>query len=198
MNRFYLAALMTLALVSSVFFHPIVGLVLFAAGIIVPVIPAAAGAALIALIAFAAPAWAADDTTVSLGGLVTAIIPYLEAALAALVTALIAWAAQAIQKWLGIQLDQSSRDALHSAAMTGVNMALSRLSQSAANLTFDAKSAVIAQAIEWVESSVPDALKHFGLTPEQLEALIESKLGIAAAASTPAAVAPAPTPAPAG
>ncbi|MGO4337890.1 hypothetical protein AB4037_23520 [Labrys sp. KB_33_2] len=195
MNRTYLAALMTLALVSAIFFHPIAGLVLFAAGVVVPIIPTAAGAAVLALIAFVAPAWAADDTTVSIGGFVTALIPYFEAALAALVTALIAWGAQAVQKFLGIQLDKSSRDALHSAAMTGVNMALSRLGQSAANITFDAKSAVIAQAIEWVESSVPDALKHFGLTPEQLEALIESKLGIAAAATTPAVVAPAPAPA---
>ncbi|MDZ5448974.1 hypothetical protein [Labrys sp. ZIDIC5] len=195
MNRFYLAALLAFALATSVFFHPIVGLVVFSAGVVAPMLPAYAWAGAVAFVALVAPAWAADDTTVSLGGLVTALLPYFEAAVAALLTALIAWAAQAIQKWLGIQLDQSSRDALHSAAMTGVNMALSRLSQSAANLTFDAKSAVIAQAIEWVESSVPDALKHFGLTPEQLEALIESKLGIAAAAAAPAVVAPAPAPA---
>lgn len=192
MNRTYLAALMTLALVFSILLHPLIGLVLFSAGLVVPIIPAYAGAAAVAVLALVVPAWAADDTTVSLGGFVNAFIPYIEAALAALATALVAWAAQAAQKFLGIQLDKSSRDALHSAAMTGVNMALSRLGQSAANLTFDAKSAVIAQAIEWVESSVPDALKHFGLTPDQLQALIESKLGVAAAAAAPAGAQPSP------
>lgn len=167
MNHFYLAALVTLALISSVFFHPIVGLVLFAAGVIVPVIPAAAGAAVPWSRRPGQPTTRASQS----GGLITALVPYFEASLAALVTALIAWGAQALQKWLGIQLVQS-----------------------AANLTFDARSAVIAQAIEWVESSVPDALKHVGLTPVQLQALIESKIG-AVAAATPAIVAPAPAPA---
>ncbi|WP_448952109.1 hypothetical protein [Labrys neptuniae] len=65
MNRIYLAALLALALVTSVFFHPIVGLVLFAVGIVAPFLPAYAWAALVAALALAAPAFAQTATTVA-------------------------------------------------------------------------------------------------------------------------------------
>jgi len=40
MNRIYLAAMLALALVTSVFFHPIVGLIILTIGLVLPVIPA--------------------------------------------------------------------------------------------------------------------------------------------------------------
>lgn len=130
---------------------------------------------------------AVPDTIVSAGPLFQLVEPYLVSGLGALVTALIAWAAALVQQWVGIKLDQSHRDALHSAAMTGVTMALSRIGVAANSLTIDTKSAVVAQSIAWMEKSVPGALKHFGLTPDKLADIVESKIG--ALISAPAAVA---------
>ena len=98
------------------------------------------------------------------------------------VTALIAWAAAAFQRWTGVRIDQAHREALHGAAMTGVNMALSKLGVAASGLAIDVKSAVIAQAIAWMEKSVPGALAHFRMTPDKLADLVESKIGLLAVA----------------
>lgn len=130
---------------------------------------------------------AVPDTVVSGGPLFQIIEPYLVSGLGAAITALIAWAAALVQKWMGLKIDQAHRDALHSAAMTGVNMALSRLGTTANSLTIDTKSAVIAQAIAWIEKSVPGAMAHFKLTPDKLGAIVEAKIGaLVAATPTPA------------
>lgn len=132
---------------------------------------------------------AAPDTVVTGGPLFQLIEPYLVSGIGALITALIAWAAALVQRWVGIKIDQANREALHSAAMTGVNLALSKLGAEANDLSFDTKSAVIAQAVTWVEKSVPGALKHFGMTPDKIAAVVESKIG-ALAQATPVPVAP--------
>jgi hypothetical protein len=131
-----------------------------------------------ALVSLAA---AVPDTAVSAGPLFQLVEPYLMSGLGALVTALIAWVAAAIQKWMGIKIDQAHREALHSAAMTGVNMALSRLGVVADGLTIDTRSAIVAQSIAWMEKSVPGALAHFKMTPDRLADFVESKIGLIAA-----------------
>lgn len=123
---------------------------------------------------------AGPDTTVSAGPLFQIVEPYLVSGLGALITALIAWAASALQRWTCVKIDEAHREALHSAAMTGVNMALARLGATADSLTIDTRSAVIAQAVAWMEKSVPDALVHFGMTPGRLADLVESKIGLLA------------------
>jgi hypothetical protein len=127
------------------------------------------------------------DTIVSAGPLFQIVEPYLVSGLGALITALVAWAASAFQKWTGVRIDQAHREALHSAAMTGVNMALSRIGVAANNLTVDTKSTVIAQAVAWVEKSVPGALARFRMTPDKLADFVESKIGMLVAAG-PSAV----------
>lgn len=136
---------------------------------------------------------AVPDAIVSAGPLFQLFEPYLVSGLGALVTAIIAYGAAAFQKWTGVKIDQGHRDALHSAAMTGVTMALSRLGVAANSLTIDTRSAVIADAIAWVEKSAPGALKHFSITPDKVStfvgAIVESKMGLLAHAAAPVPIA---------
>ena len=72
-------------------------------------------------------------------------------------TAIIGWAAaQARARW-GIEIEARQREALHSALMTGAQLALSRLGPQAS------QTALTAAAIEYAERSVPGAMT--GLKP---------------------------------
>lgn len=124
-------------------------------------------------------AQAASDTTVSFAPLITALLPYLATLLSLLATAALGWLATLLQKKVNIDLTQSSRDALHSALTTGINLALSKLQPEGGKLTLDVKDKTIAQAITWAETSVPEAIQHFGLTPDALRSMVASKLNVA-------------------
>ncbi|MFT0861736.1 hypothetical protein [Ancylobacter sp. G4_0304] len=140
----------------------------------------------LAIIALVAIAWAlapvlalaaAGDTTVSAAPIVGAIEPLISAALDAVIVVAIGWAAGLIHKWTGIQIEARHREALHSAAMTGVTRVLNALGERAENLTYEARSQVAAQAVGWVTESVPDAVRYLGATPDKIGAIVSAKLG---------------------
>lgn len=142
----------------------------------------AIAAIVVAFFWFTSPSFAAD-TEVSFAPLVNTLLEYLVPALGVLIAALIGWAAALIKKRTGLEIEARHREALHSAAMTGVRIALEKFAVSPSNLTADLRSKVLADGVEWIQESVPDALKHFGLTPDRLSVIVASKL---------AAIAPAP------
>lgn len=139
-------------------------------------------------------AFAADGTTVGFGGLwESTVSPVLSNVIGLVIAGVITWAGAAFTKSTGITIDARYRDSLHSAAMTGVNLALSKVGAKLDGLTLDTKSAVIAQAVEWVENSVPDALKRLGVDNVTLTHLVESKLSGLSNASATVAVTTAPS-----
>lgn len=76
---------------------------------------------------------------------------------ATIVTAVIGWAAaQARARW-GVEIEARQREALHSALMTGAQLALARLGPQAS------QSALTAAAVEYAQTSVPGAIS--GLRP---------------------------------
>lgn len=92
---------------------------------------------------------------------------------AAIITAAITWAAAAFTKWSGIQIEAKHREALHSALMTGVRMALERLG---AGFGQTAKTNVALEAIGYVKTSVPDAIRHLGPDDAHLLAMADAKI----------------------
>lgn len=121
----------------------------------------------------------AQDTTVSAGGLFEAIKPYLVEIMAALVSLLIGWVVAKISKLTGLNIEARHREALQSALTNGVNYGIEKMGRSAAGMTLDVKNVLIADGIRYVQNSVPDAIRHFGLTPERIRQLLEAKLGAA-------------------
>ena len=82
--------------------------------------------------------------------LLAALAPHLLELIAALATAIIGWlAAQAKARW-GLEIEARHREALHSALMTGVKHALSEGVQG--------RTAIAEAAVDYVHTSVPDAL----------------------------------------
>ena len=156
-------------------------------GLIFPILGLAI-AALALAVAFASAAAAASGTTVSVEPFYAVLAPYLQALADAVIFALIGWVATIVQRWTGIQIEARHREALHSAAMTGVTKAIARVGGSVNGMSLDVRSDVVASAIEWIEASVPDAIAALGVTPEKVAALATAKLGqLIASAPAPSA-----------
>ncbi|GLK85704.1 hypothetical protein [Ancylobacter defluvii] len=139
-------------------------------------LPRIAFAVLCLAIVAAVPARAAD-AVLSAGVVFDAVQPYLQATVSAAVIAILTWGAAAFQRWTGIQVEAKHREALHSAAMTGVSWALDKVGARLDTLTVDTRLRVLAQAAQWVETSVPDAVRSLGVTPDKIETLVAAKLG---------------------
>lgn len=136
----------------------------------------ALAAVMVVAVGSATPA-AAADTVVSAGPIYDLFQPYLQAVAEAVILALIGWIVALVQRWTGIQIEARHREALHSAAMTGVTHALVRLGVRLDHVTADVHSEIVAQAISWIEASVPDAIKALGVSPDTVSMLASAKLG---------------------
>ena len=87
--------------------------------------------------------------------LLTAVLP----AIGVLISALLLWLAAMLKQKTGIDIEAKHRDALQSALMNGVLFALQRAGWVQGQPT----DALLSVARGYVESSVPDALKQFGI-----------------------------------
>lgn len=103
-----------------------------------------------------------------LNTVIAAIAPQLLTAIGALLTVLIGWAADTARRRWGIQIEQAHREALHSAIMTGVKLALQRgmSGPQAAEL-----------AVGYARASVPDAIAALGARDDVLANLARAKMG---------------------
>ncbi len=117
------------------------------------------------------------QTTVDAMPLVTALQPYLLAVVSALASALIGLVCAYVSKRLGIDVDQSNRDAIHAAAMTAAGGVLAKLNGDLATRKIDVGDPLVATGIAYVENQVPAALARFGLTPDAVEKIILGKIG---------------------
>jgi hypothetical protein len=63
-------------------------------------------------------------------------------------------------RWSGMQVEARHREALHSAIMSGIGYARSALTGEGPAISHEE---IVRQTTEYVERSVPDALKYFNL-----------------------------------
>jgi hypothetical protein len=99
---------------------------------------------------------------------IAALTPHLLELIAAIATIIIGWlAARARARW-GIEIEARHREALHSALMTGVRHALARGLQE--------QDAVAKAAVDYVKTSVPDALGALRPAPQQLIMMAKATL----------------------
>lgn len=131
--------------------------------------------ALLLLPMLAVTAAAADAAMIDLGPLYSTGAEFIAAVASGVLIALLGWIAAIIKRKVGIDIDAKHRETLHSALMTGVTAGLVKI-ENAAPGTIDVKSALIAAGIDWAGQAASDAIKHFGVTPAQLETLAASKV----------------------
>jgi hypothetical protein len=127
------------------------------------------------------------STTVTLHEFVVALMPYVVAAVGAIISICVALITKYVHDKFGIDIEAKHRDALHSALLTGTTAALSHLGDRVGAIPIDVRKEVVRDAVLYAEQSVPDALKHFNITPEILAEMIQSKIVLLEQKATPAA-----------
>lgn len=99
--------------------------------------------------------------------IITAASPHILELLGVLLTGIIGWAAAAVRKKWGIEIEARYREALHSALMTGAQLAMKH------ELT---GKAAIDLVLRYIKQSVPDAIGNLKPSPDVLTDLAKAKL----------------------
>lgn len=138
---------------------------------------------LVVTLSVVAPSFAQDtDTTLNLGTLLAPWMEMLVAAAIALVLALAGWATSLLKQRTGIDLEQFRQTTLQTALENGAGLLLARAKRSADGVVIDVRHPAIRDAILYVNDAAPEAVAHWGLTPEQIAQKLIAKIGIAEAA----------------
>jgi hypothetical protein len=126
----------------------------------------------------------AQDTDINVGQLLSPWVEALMSALLVLVTAIIGWIAAAIQRRTGIEIEAKHREALQTALTNAAGLVLNKVKSSLSDVTIDVRHPAIKDAILYINGAVPDAIKNFGLSPDDLAEKLLAKIGVVTAPTT--------------
>lgn len=125
-------------------------------------------------VVLAAPAFA--QTEVGASGIYNVLQPYLVAIVSVLAAAIAGWLAELLRRKFNLDIDAAHRDALQTAIANGAGLLIGKAASSLADKKLDLKSVALAEAVNYVLQAVPDAIRHFGITPEAVAEKIRAKL----------------------
>lgn len=110
--------------------------------------------------------------------------PVIVQLLLTMVLAVIGWLMRFLPAKMQIEIEAKHRAALHSALNTGVGYALDALETAMRlNPAVAVGDAAVSRVLDYVERSVPDAIKRLGPSREMLQDMARSKLNEALAAA---------------
>jgi uncharacterized membrane protein len=118
----------------------------------------------------------AQGAVVELHGFYEIVQPYLLALVSVLATAIVGWLAELLRRKFSLDIDAAHRDALQTALANGAGLVLTRIGGSLVGKKVDLKHALIADSVNYVLQAVPDAIRHFRITPESVAEKILAKL----------------------
>lgn len=122
----------------------------------------------------AAPAFA--QTEVPVESIYNVMQPYLVAVVSVLAAAIVGWLAELLRRKFNLDIDAAHRDALQTALTNGAGLLIGKAGGALAGKKLDLKRAVLAEAVNYVLQAVPDAIRHFGITPEAVADKLQAKL----------------------
>ncbi|WP_339113250.1 hypothetical protein [Thioclava sp. GXIMD2076] len=102
--------------------------------------------------------------------ILSTVAPYIMQLIALIVTGIVAWVAAEAKKRFGVEIEAKHREALHSALMTGAQLALARLGPMAS------QEALSQITLDYAKRSAPDAIDSFSLSEEFLREMAGAKL----------------------
>jgi hypothetical protein len=135
---------------------------------------AALAVACVGLLAFAGIATAQQQTT---GSAVFEIFrPYLVEVAGLVIAGVVGWLATAVKAKLGIDIEARHREALQAALTNAAGLVINRTGGAVGALHLPTHNPIIAEGVDYVVKAAPDALKHFGITPEAAASVLAEKL----------------------
>lgn len=109
-------------------------------------------------------------------GIYNVLQPYLLAIVSVIAAAIVGWLAELLRRKFNLDIDAAHRDALQTALTNGAGLLLGKAGGALADKKLDLKSAALAEAVNYVLQAVPDAIRHFGITPEAVAEKLQAKL----------------------
>lgn len=110
--------------------------------------------------------------------------PYFLALAGTIVTSLISVISVKINQFLGLKIDQSNWDIVHSAAMVAAGRVWAHADASISTMEIHSTNPFIVEAANQAIASIPLIAAKTGITPEGLAGLIVAKLGEMQASAT--------------
>jgi hypothetical protein len=130
------------------------------------------------------PVTVPPGTPIVVADLIQPWLEYVMAAVAAIIAGLMAWIASVFAKRTGVEMDATRMQTLQTAITMAAGKVIYSLGDRWKDTTVDVRSKAIKDAIIYVNGAAPDAIKRFGLGPEDIAAKITAKLGVLTAPST--------------
>lgn len=125
---------------------------------------------------------------ISFGPIFGAFAPYVDALANGLIMLAIGWVAYWLKQKYGIDVDAGHRNAIQTWAQNQAAALIAQGMAKADGLKIHVNSTALANAANSLLVRVPDAAKHFGLTPEKARDIIFDKLPQVPGAALAAAV----------
>ncbi len=116
----------------------------------------------------------AQDTRVDLDPFIAEVMPYVVMLASAIVAFALAWITRKVHQWTGINIEAKHREAFQSALTNGARAAIARITPD--GISVDVRHPVAKHGVDFVLRSVPDAVRYFGLTPDDIERHLRPKL----------------------
>ncbi len=104
------------------------------------------------------------------------VMPLAVTVLSGVASAMITWAAAVFARKTGVFIEARDRESLHSAIVSGINLAVAKTGQVAVIPKVQVNNPFTRIALEYVLRSVPDAVKRFNLSQARIEQMILAKL----------------------
>lgn len=112
--------------------------------------------------------------------------PFLTEIASVFVAAIVAWLAKSVREKLGIDIEAGHRDALQAALTNAAGLAIAKAGDAALAIRLPKGHDFVEDALDYVRRAAPDAMKHFGLTPDAVRDKLRAKIGVLASGALPA------------
>lgn len=122
-------------------------------------------AAVLLLVCVAARAYAADNV-IEVGGFLAQLKPFVDTLITGVLSAVVGWVLFIVKSKLNISIDDSMRDAFLTWARNQAASLVADGYVKVSGLQVKVESGPLAVAANTIFKLVPDAAKHFGITPE--------------------------------
>lgn len=138
---------------------------------------------LAALLLIATPAFA-EGTTVDLGAAYQAAAAFFLPIISVLGAAIAGWLANLIRVKFNLDIEAKHREAIQTALTNAAGYALAKGATLVEGKQLDVHSPAVAAAINYALAAAPDAIKYFGITPENIAEKLAAKLGVLVSTNT--------------
>ena len=129
----------------------------------------------------------AQTTTIDAGGIFGAWRPYLVELASIAAMAVVGLLAELARRKFNLSIEAEYRTSLQTALTNAAGLALNKLGNSLQGKEIPVNSPALAAAVNYVGKAAPEALKKFGLAPEDLREKILAKLPQVANTTAPPA-----------